>query len=44
MVVARAITILRSHRLVVELRISKTLVEPEIEMIKGIFVSLAKKE
>jgi len=35
MVVARNIAILRSHNIVVELRISKTLVEPDIEMIKA---------
>ncbi len=35
MVVARTISILRNNRLVIELHISKTLVEPEIEMIKA---------
>lgn len=35
MVVARTITTLRSNNIVVELRISKTLVEPDIEMIKA---------
>jgi len=35
MVVARTITILRNHCLVIELRISKTLVDPEIELIKA---------
>jgi predicted RNase H-like nuclease (RuvC/YqgF family) len=35
MVVARTITILRNHGLVIELRISKTLVDPEIELIKA---------
>jgi hypothetical protein len=35
MVVARTITILRNYGLVIELRISKTLVDPEIELIKA---------
>jgi hypothetical protein len=35
MVVARTIIILRNHRLVIELRISKILVDPEIELIKA---------
>lgn len=35
MVVVRTITILRNHSVVVELRITKTLVEPDIEMIKA---------
>ncbi len=35
MVVARTITTLRNNNIVVELRISKTLVEPDIEMIKA---------
>jgi len=35
MLVVRTITILRSHRSVVELRITKTLVEPDIELIKA---------
>ena len=35
MVVVRTITILRNHSVVVDLSITKTLVEPEIEMIKA---------
>ena len=35
MVVARTITILRSHSDVVELRVLKTIIEPEVEMIKA---------
>lgn len=35
MVVARTIAILRNHSLVNELRIVKTLVDPEIELIKA---------
>jgi hypothetical protein len=35
LVVVRTITILRNHSVVVELRITKTLVEPDIEMIKA---------
>ena len=35
MLVVRTITILRSHSSVVELRITKTLVEPDIELIKA---------
>ena len=35
MVVARTISILRNHSLVNELRIVKTLVDPEIELIKA---------
>lgn len=35
MVVARTISILRNSGIVIELYISKTLVEPEIEMIKA---------
>jgi len=35
LVVVRTITILRSHSVVVELRIIKTLVEPGIELIKA---------
>lgn len=35
MVVVRTITILSNHIVVVELRITKTLVEPDIEMIKA---------
>ncbi len=35
MVVARTITLLRSHSIVAELRISKTLIEPDVEMIKA---------
>lgn len=36
MVVARNLTLLRSHKIVVEVRILKTLIEPDIEMIKAI--------
>lgn len=36
MVVARNLTLLRSHIIVVEVRILKTLIEPDIEMIKAI--------
>lgn len=35
MVVARTVTLLRNHSLVIELRISKTLIDPEIELIKA---------
>jgi hypothetical protein len=35
MVVARTIVVLRNHSLIIELRISKTLVDPEIELIKA---------
>jgi len=35
LVVVRTITILSKHSVVVELRITKTLVEPEIELIKA---------
>ena len=35
MVVIRTITILRNHSVVVDLNITKTLVEPEIEMIRA---------
>ena len=35
MLVVRTITILRSHHSVVELRITKTIVEPDIELIKA---------
>ncbi len=35
MLVVRTITILRSHSSVVELRIAKSLVEPDIELIKA---------
>lgn len=35
MVVARTITILTNHKLVIELRISKTLIDPRIELIKA---------
>lgn len=35
MLVVRTITILRSHHSVVELRVTKTLVEPDIELIKA---------
>jgi hypothetical protein len=35
MVVARNINILRNHRLVIELQIVKSLVDPQIELIKA---------
>lgn len=35
MVVARTIAILRNHSSVIELRIVKTLIDPEIELIKA---------
>jgi hypothetical protein len=35
MVVARNITQLRSHNIVIEVRILKTLIEPDIELIKA---------
>ncbi len=39
MVVARNITLLRSHHIVVDVQILKTLIEPDIELIKA----MAKK-
>ena len=35
MLVVRTITILRSHNIVIELRVTKTVVEPDIELIKA---------
>lgn len=35
MVVARTINILRNHRIVVDLHISKTIIDPQIELIKA---------
>lgn len=36
MVVSRNLILLRSHKIVIEVRILKTLIEPDIEMIKAI--------